>query len=383
MSHKSALKAWIMLVTGFESTQVIQSNQNGPRPIGNYATFKIISNVGKDFDYSAREQVDADNITMHYYNQQETTVDVNIYASNGAAIHSQLGHSGYLGSVRSRLKEDQMVLIRGNTPLDLTGLGDTKWRPRYQADYRFRAGNTITESNKRIKELEISGTIESISGTIEIPDPGCDPLFNITSFLSSASTTVEIGSGLWKDIGALTLSAAYDFGPVDSSDVSMSGFGNAWAADLDMGAPLYVGPTPTTEIINYPSSPGTGIFSLAAASSEGNDSEVILQNFFTKTYYGVTTKENTYTEADVLGLGYDSLINVIENEVTITAGAGQYILYACPTRFGPPTFTVNGWDDGFQAPEIVSITNSKGYTESYYVSRTDHSNLGEITIEIS
>jgi len=103
----------------------------------------------------------------------------------------------------------------------------------------------------------------------------------------------------------------------------------------------------------------------------------ILQNLL---YWGVTTKADTYTEADIEGLATSTASNDATRTFTVTAGASEYIAFAYPTRLGTVTFWVGGFEGGFQDPETVSVTNANGYTENYYIYRSDNVNLGETEV---
>jgi len=109
-----------------------------------------------------------------------------------------------------------------------------------------------------------------------------------------------------------------------------------------------------------------------------------------KIYYGVTSKSSGYDEADVEGLG--------ESEITddstqtwneITAGAGEYLLFCFPKRWGEKgtdyTFYDNGtgFEAAFEDPETVTVTNENSWSEYFYVYRSENPNLGSITIRTS
>ena len=98
-------------------------------------------------------------------------------------------------------------------------------------------------------------------------------------------------------------------------------------------------------------------------------------------YYGVTTKTSTFLESDVKNLANNSVTNTnTQTWNSVNSGVGQYLLFAFPTRLGIPTFYVGGFEGGFQTPETVSVTNINGYTENYYVWRSDNSNLGATVV---
>jgi len=105
-------------------------------------------------------------------------------------------------------------------------------------------------------------------------------------------------------------------------------------------------------------------------------------NLIDPLYYGVTSKTDTYLEADVEGLATNEITNdntQVWND--ITTGSGEYMLFAFPTRLGIPAFWVGGFEGGFESPETVSVTNVNGYVEDYYVWRSTNSNLGTSSVE--
>jgi hypothetical protein len=98
-------------------------------------------------------------------------------------------------------------------------------------------------------------------------------------------------------------------------------------------------------------------------------------------YYGKTVKEDTFLEADVEGLANSTISNDnTQTWASITTGAGEYMLFAFPTRLGSVTFWVGGFAGGFNAPETVAVTNVNGYTENYYVWRSENPNLGAVVV---
>lgn len=106
-------------------------------------------------------------------------------------------------------------------------------------------------------------------------------------------------------------------------------------------------------------------------------------NLINRIYYGVSTVANGYTEADVEGLGTSVVSNTKGRTITPTSGATEYVIYALPTRLGTVTFTVGGFEGGFQSPETVSITNVNGYSENYDVYRSTNLNLGTVTVVVT
>lgn len=201
--------------------------------------------------------------------------------------------------------------------------------------------------------------------------------FSIASLTSNQADTQEMGTalGTWKSAGQITFSATYNNGPPTNAFVTHSG----WSS-LTMTGAGFAGPTANTASANYPASPGSKTWTLDATKSAENDTEVLTINFYNYRFWGATIAASGYTEAIVEGIGNSELSNSKSKTFSVTAGAGEYIIFAYPTRLGTATFTVGGFEGGFQSPETVSVTTASGYTENFYVYRSQNSGLGSTTV---
>lgn len=205
--------------------------------------------------------------------------------------------------------------------------------------------------------------------------------FSIASFTQSGggSTTQEIGTGTWLAIGAISFSATYNNGPATNAYVSHSGWAN-----LTMTGAGYVGPTASTEAVSFPASVGsTKVFTLNATDGTDNPTSSITFTFVNYRRWGVSTTASGYTEAIVEGLAGSELSNSGSKTFTVSPAAGEYIIWASRTALGTRTFTVGGFEGGFESPETVSITTPGGFTENYYVYRSTNSGLGSTTVVVT
>jgi hypothetical protein len=50
---------------------------------------------------------------------------------------------------------------------------------------------------------------------------------------------------------------------------------------------------------------------------------------------------------------------------------------------GTRSFKVGGFDGGFTLYDTISFTNASGYTEEYYVYRSDNAGLGQTSVTVS
>lgn len=186
----------------------------------------------------------------------------------------------------------------------------------------------------------------------------------ISSFKNNVGT-VEVGSTVdsvtltWttsKTPSALTLEGA-------SIDSSLTGYTYS-----DLGL------TPTTVT--------TKTYTLKATDERDyTASKTTSIYFYNGIYYGVGTTASDFTSDFVIALS-KKLQNAKAYDFTVNPTA-QYIYYAVPTRLGTVTFKVGGFEGGFESPETVSVTNSFGFTENYYVYRSTNTITGSTTVDVT
>ncbi len=97
-------------------------------------------------------------------------------------------------------------------------------------------------------------------------------------------------------------------------------------------------------------------------------------------YYGTGSTESNFDSALVTSLS-KRLQTTKAYDFTVNP-TNEYIYYAVPTRLGTVSFKVGGFEGGFQSPETVSVTNSSGYTEDYYVYRSTNKITGSTTVDV-
>lgn len=199
--------------------------------------------------------------------------------------------------------------------------------------------------------------------------------FEIVSFSDGNSSTIEIGTGVWKAAGDISFTATYSNGPPIGSTVTITG----WSA-LPMSGAGLVGPTASVASLDHPSVAGTRVFTLSATDGTDSDTATITHTFVNRRFWGVSTTASGFTEGDVEGLAGTELSNSKAKTFSVTPGSGEYIIFAYPSRLGTATFTVGGFEGGFNSPETVSITNGFAFAENFYVYSSINSNLGSTTV---
>jgi hypothetical protein len=211
-------------------------------------------------------------------------------------------------------------------------------------------------------------------------------VFSILSFTISGNSSELIGTGNYNMTGR-TFTASYTtLGPtVAAASVSNN-------ASSSVGYPLSFTPPYTsfaaTGSIQFPSSSGSSVtFTLGATGSDSSyDTATATISFRNYTYSGVSTNTNLGA-AGLTGMGSYSTelrTNNAGDTFTATAGSGEYIYYAYPSKFGLSSFVVGGFEGGFSLLHAgaVSHTNANGFTENYYIYRSDNANLGVVSVVV-
>lgn len=141
--------------------------------------------------------------------------------------------------------------------------------------------------------------------------------------------------------------------------------------------------TPVTSNVPY-----TKVYTLIANDSGSATVEPVPSqktaslSFVNRVYYGAKAS-GTINSSFVTSLSNSPLSNTKTRKITINVPAGQYAWYAYPKRLGTCTFSVGGFDGGFEAPVTVSVQNASGVTEDFYVYRSTNSGIGNQTIVVN
>lgn len=115
---------------------------------------------------------------------------------------------------------------------------------------------------------------------------------------------------------------------------------------------------------------------------EATDSSTTTVSFQNGVYYGASAMPGTLDNTFILGLKKELSGNK-GRTITVTAGDGQHIWYALPSRLGACRFAVGGFSGGFDLVNTIDFTNASGYTEAYYVYASAKTGLGETKVVVS
>lgn len=111
-------------------------------------------------------------------------------------------------------------------------------------------------------------------------------------------------------------------------------------------------------------------YTLRCAPANGTTvSKTAKVNFANLIYWGATSQA-TMSASVISECTHYAISDNKYRDFTVEF-SNQYCVYAYPKRLGTCAFKVSGFVGGFQAPVTVSFTNRNGYTEDYYVYRSN------------
>ncbi len=187
-------------------------------------------------------------------------------------------------------------------------------------------------------------------GTLEVGDSAVDPAFT-ASYAGGPATAATLTDS--EGNPALVLSAPFDAGTM---------------------AFTY------TKIDNNDSVS----FSLSADKGAINDTAGAAFVWRPRVYSGVSSDGAGSDEAFIEALATSGLQSSRAATLSVNAGAGEYIYYAYPASYGAATFTVGGFEGGFDLIDAaINVTNAFNVTQAYRLYRSTNPSLGATVVAVS
>ena len=163
MSIESAILQWITDVTGLSAYQAPMDNSKD-KPSGDYCTFQIIAIVMSDFNQENNADKDADFIAKTTKNNALVTISFNVFSYKGYQKIVDLNASSSFWEYRKQLADEGVTVNRLGNPQNLTGLGDTNFVDRWQADIEFRVTMQNENDWHKVKAWQLGGRFISDDG---------------------------------------------------------------------------------------------------------------------------------------------------------------------------------------------------------------------------
>jgi hypothetical protein len=156
MSIESAIFQWASDVTGLPCYQApISTAQDKPNI--DYCTFQIVAIVMSDYNQYESQNKDDDFVLKTTSNNAVMTLSINVFSKQGYKKIVDLNASSSFWQYRSQLSDEGLTLNNFGDPQNLTGLGDTDFVDRWQADLEFRVTMQNQYDWDKIKSWAIGG----------------------------------------------------------------------------------------------------------------------------------------------------------------------------------------------------------------------------------
>ncbi|MBQ2729893.1 MAG: hypothetical protein IJF69_03880 [Clostridia bacterium] len=124
-------------------------------------------------------------------------------------------------------------------------------------------------------------------------------------------------------------------------------------------------------------------WTLIATDERGAESsKSVGVSFLPGLYYGVITSGSVIDDALIRSL-QKSLRSSKSITFTVNAGEKENIIFALPSSYGTPVFTVGGFDGGFILQKSFDFTNASGHKQAYNVWLSENAGLGSTTVKVS
>lgn len=233
------------------------------------------------------------------------------------------------------------------------------------------AGNPHTEVNF----VGDGVTVTNVAGVATVTIPGVPPAFDITSFVDSFGSLIELGATATNP----GFTASY-LSPPDVTANSVTIVDDQGHAVVDETGT----PTGFTYAHAYTKTVyGNAVnFTLTAKKGAQTRTAGSALTWVQKLYHGVGAAGQT-TAAFILSLT-GALGTSRVTTFTDTAGSTQKIYFACRAAYGTPSFTVGGFSGGFTlVSSTIAVTNTQGITENYQLWESDNLGLGTTVVGVS
>lgn len=197
------------------------------------------------------------------------------------------------------------------------------------------------------------------------------PAFNASL---SGGGTLEVGQSVVNP----AFTASYAGGPATSATIT----DNDGNPALTLSSPFTAGTMPNT----YAKTANNAAvsFTLSAYKGAVNDTAQASYAWRPRCYYGVSSNASGNNEAFIEALASSQLQSSRSASLSVNAGPGEYIYYAYPTAYGAATFTVGGFEGGFNlVSTTISVTNAYGVTQNYTLYRSTNPSLGSTNVVVT
>lgn len=202
----------------------------------------------------------------------------------------------------------------------------------------------------------------------------------VKPFMLAPDFSASLSGGGTVEVGATVATPAFTASYVDGPPTT------ATLTDNDGNAAQNVVSTPSSFASAYSftktANNASVTFTLAATKGVESDSAQASYAWRPRVYWGVGVDGLT-TESHIEALANNALASSRSRSFTLAPGSGEHMYYAFPSSYGTPTFTVGGFEGGFDLVGTVSVTNANGVAQNYLLYKSTNANLGSTNVVVT
>ena len=232
-----------------------------------------------------------------------------------------------------------------------------------------------------------TGAIEwDYLNSIDILTPAQVLTFTCTPAGGASSLGLVASSGTDVPAFVMTYQGTPTNADIDIQSETYAGSPEVSGSDYTVDAPLFT--SLTGPAINRGTAVGeTVTFRLTATVDGQTKTKDVTVTYINYRYYGISSNAAIDTDGEIdtfASTQTNSLVNARAVTFTVAPGSGEYIYYILRTALGTPVFTVGGFEGGFsKVGAAVTHTNSRSFSETFDVWRSDNPNLGSTTVVVT
>lgn len=202
----------------------------------------------------------------------------------------------------------------------------------------------------------------------------------VKPFMLAPDFEASLSGGGTVEVGATVATPAFTASYVDGPPTTAS------FADSDGNTAQNVVSTPESFSSAYSftktTNNATVTFTLTATKGVESDIAQATYAWRPRVYWGVGVN-GLSTEAHIEALANSALASSRSRSFTLAPGSSEHIYYAFPSSYGTPTFTVGGFEGGFELVGTVSVTNANSVTQNYLLYKSTNANLGSTNVVVT
>ena len=162
------LTTWVRDVSGLDVNHVIPANDNGARPLDQYATIRVLDpdTIGHDAYTYKTNAIDPTSVDINYNGLRQIMVSINVYRGDALGIMNKLKSSFDRVLTQDYFESKDIGIINTSATRDLSADVNGAWEERRQTDFFFFLIDEETETVEAIETIKGTNLIDGKDYTV-------------------------------------------------------------------------------------------------------------------------------------------------------------------------------------------------------------------------